>query len=64
MLNKIFYIWVIDADLSVLFLTLEFKFEVEKANGRVLKVLGLLLESSVGESLLECNSIYQKRILF
>jgi hypothetical protein len=38
---------ILDSDLSILLLGLELKLKVEKANDRVIKALGLLLESSV-----------------
>jgi len=53
---------VLEADLSGVLLGLELKLEVQAENGRVLEGLGLLLETSVGESLSEANTLNEEGV--
>jgi hypothetical protein len=48
--------WVIDSNLCVILLGLQFELDIQKSNLWVLKALWLLLETSIGEGLLEADT--------
>lgn len=54
---------LLDANLGVVLLTLQLQLNVETHNLRVLEELGLLLETSVGECLLESDTVDEKGLL-
>jgi hypothetical protein len=53
---------VLEADLSRVLLGLKLKLEVQAKNLRVLEALGLLLETGVGESLSEANTLNKEGV--
>ncbi len=54
---------LIDPDFGIVFLRLQFELDVEADNLRVLEGLRLLLETGVGEGLLEGNAVDEERVL-
>lgn len=54
---------MLDTNFGVILLTLEFELDVQTNNLGVLEGLGLLLETGVGEGLLECDTIDKQRVL-
>ena len=54
---------MLDADFGVVLLTLELELDVQANDLGVLEGLGLLLETGVGEGLLECDTVDKQGIL-
>jgi hypothetical protein len=50
-------IWVFDSNLGVVFLSLELELDVQDGDLWVEETLWLLLETGIGESLLESNTL-------
>lgn len=55
--NLLEVIWVFDSNLGVVFLSLELELDVQDGDLWVEETLWLLLETGIGESLLESNTL-------
>ena len=60
--NLLEIFWIVDPDLGIILLSLEFELNVQNCNHWILEFLWLLLETSVGESLLEGDSLDKERV--
>jgi hypothetical protein len=60
--DLIIFFGVVNSDFGIFLLALELQLQVKQAQVWVLEVFWLLLESSIGEGLLECDSIYKEGI--